>query len=141
MENLLISKEDECLLEKYKCYYDNSNGYWRLKVGPKVIYLHRFILNAKKGELVDHKNRNKQDNRRENLRIVSKSLNNYNTESKNKYGKGICFEKSGNRFRAMISHKNKTIKLGSFKNIIDAKKAYNKKAIDIYGLDAYQHEI
>src|SRR3990167_10184123 len=39
------------------------------------IYLHREIMNAKKGELVDHINFNKLDNRQENLRLCSSADN------------------------------------------------------------------
>lgn len=130
----------EYLLNK-KIFFDKSNGYYRVYLGNKKYeYLHRHILKAKKGEIVDHINRDKTDNRRENLRIVSAKLNSYNKEIKNDLGRGIYFDKCGNRYRACISHNNKTLKLGSFKNIIDAKKAYNLKSFQIYGKDAFQHE-
>jgi len=99
------------------------------------------ILKAKKGEIVDHINRDKSDNRRENLRLVSKSLNCYNREVENELGRGIYFDSWGNRYRACISHKGKTIKLGSSKDISVVKRLYNLKAKEIYGDDAYQHVI
>lgn len=141
MEKLLLSDCDLHLLKAYKIRYDKSNGYFRIYFGSKYLYLHRYIINAKKGEIVDHIDRNKSNNKRENLRIVSASLNCYNTDVKNVNGRGIYFDKSGHRFRACISFKNKTLKLGSFKNIKDAKIAYNIKAKEIYGADAFQHEI
>lgn len=140
MENLLLSDSDKHLIKKHKVYLDKSIGYYRMYLGSgKYVYLHRYILNAKKGELVDHINRNKNDNRRDNLRIVSFKLNSYNRDVTNDLGRGIYFDKVGNRFRACISHKNKTLKLGSFKCINEAKIAYNKKAYEIYGENAYQH--
>jgi len=142
MEKLILSKEDEYILKKYKVYYDKSNGYYRVRgKGSGYIYLHRLILGATKGQIVDHKNRNKHDNRRENLRIVSHKLNNYNQKVKNPLGRGIYFDKFGNRFRACLSDKNKTLKLGSFKTINEAKIAYNKKALEMYGVNAFQHNI
>jgi hypothetical protein len=143
MDTLLISNEDNWVLSKYKIRYDKQSGYYRCFEGDskKYDYLHRIIIGAKKNEIVDHINRKRFDNRRENLRIVSNKLNNYNCEVKNPNGRGIYFDKSGNRYRACISHQNKTLKLGSFKNIDDAKKAYNKKAFELYGADAYQHNI
>ena len=142
MENLILSKQDEYILDRFNVCRDSSTGYYRIYFkGGKYIYLHRFILNAKKGEIVDHKNRNKNDNTRGNLRIVSASLNCYNSKNSNKLGRGIYFDKFGNRFRACISKNNKTLKLGSFKNILDAKVAYNIKALEIYGSNAYQHNI
>lgn len=141
MEELILSKEDLFLLENNKIRLDKSNGYFRIYFKNRYEYLHRFIIKAKKGEIVDHINRNKKDNRRENLRIVSAKLNSYNKDIKNALGRGIYFDKSGNRYRACISDNNKTLKLGSFKNINDAKKAYNIKSYELYGENAFQHEI
>ncbi len=49
-----------------------SDGQWR------TLLLHRLILGAKEGEDVDHINRDKQDNRRENLRVVPRWVNVHN---------------------------------------------------------------
>jgi hypothetical protein len=142
MENLLISKEDEELLKLYRILFDKNSGYFRVYLGKgKYTYLHRLIVNAQKGDIVDHIDRNRQNNTRENLRIVTRATNNYNREVKNKLGRGIYFDKFGNRFRACISHENKTLKLGSFKTLIEAKEAYNKKAVELRGDDAYLHVI
>ena len=142
MENLLISKEDEELLKLYRILFDKNSGYFRVYLGKgEYTYLHRLIVNAQKGDIVDHIDRNRQNNTRENLRIVTRATNNYNREVKNKLGRGIYFDKFGNRFRACISHENKTLKLGSFKTLIQAKEAYNKKAVELRGDDAYLHVI
>jgi hypothetical protein len=141
MEGLVLSEQDLFLLEKYRVKLDVSNGYFRIYFDNKYEYLHRFIIKAKKGEIVDHINRNKKDNRRENLRVVSAKLNSYNRKVVNNLGRGIYYDKFGNRYRACISNNNKTLKLGSFKNIVDAKKAYNLKSIEIYGENAFQHII
>lgn len=141
MENILLSQEDFYILKEKKIYFDKHSGYYRIYLGEKkTIYLHRYILKAKKGQIVDHINRDKKDNRRENLRFVSAKLNNYNKNVENNLGRGIYYDKYGKRYRACISHENKTLKLGSFKNVFEAKKAYNLKAIEIYGKDAYQHK-
>jgi hypothetical protein len=53
-------------------------------------YLHRFLLGADSGDLVDHINRDTLDNRRENLRFVSPSESVLNTVNPNKTGfKGV----------------------------------------------------
>lgn len=141
MDNLQVSNEDKWILDSFTVYYCNSNGYYRVRKYKSYVYLHRLIMNAKKGEIVDHINRDKADNRRENLRIVSKSLNNYNKQINNNLGRGIYFDKCGNRYRACISFKNKTLKLGSSKDINEVKLMYNNKAIELYGSDAFQHDI
>ncbi len=49
----------------------------RTKEGGKVSYvlMHRIVANAQKGEIVDHKNHNTLDNRRENVRICKAGEN------------------------------------------------------------------
>jgi hypothetical protein len=58
--------------------YDRVKGFkWGVKANDSVgasientiLYLHRFIMDAKPGEVVIHKNGNKHDNRRENLEL------------------------------------------------------------------------
>lgn len=136
---LILDAQDEALRDK--AYLDDSNGYWRHPTDDGYEYIHRIIAKANAGEIVDHANRDKNDNRRSNLRLVDKSLNNYNREVRNSLGRGVYFDKCGNRFRACISHKNKTLKLGSFSTAEGAMLAYNKKALEIYGKDAFQHDL
>ena len=129
--------DDNSNIDINKIYFDKSVGYF--KYNGK--YLHRIIIGAEKGQIVDHINRNKTDNRISNLRIVSTALNNYNKVINNKLGRGIYFDKYGNRYRAVISNNNKTEKLGRFKDINLAKLAYNKRALELYGKDAFIHNI
>ena len=136
---MLIDKVNKELADS--SYLDKSTGYYRVNVSSGYKYLHRLVIQAKRGEIVDHINRDKTDNRLINLRIVSKKLNNYNRSVTNKNGRGIYFDKCGQRYRACISHKNKTLKLGSFKTAEEAKHEYNKKALELYGDNAYQHEL
>lgn len=42
--------------------------------------LHRIVMDAKPGELVDHKNQNPLDNRRENLRLCTRKQNAANSK-------------------------------------------------------------
>lgn len=141
MDGLIVSKEDEQLVKENSIYLDKRTGYFQIYINGETKWLHRVIIKAKKGQIVDHINQDKKDNRRANLRLVSKSENNYNSSKRkhSKFGRGITFDKYGNRFRACISYNNKTLKLGSFSNVTDAKRAYNKKAKEIYGDMAFQH--
>ena len=76
----------------------SGDGYPIIVRGKKLplrhIMLSRFIIDAKKGQIVDHRNRNPQDNRRSNLRIVTGRQNSLNKRCKNETGfVGVCIRR------------------------------------------------
>ena len=97
--------------------------------------MHRIIIDAQPGELVDHINGNTLDNRVSNLRKATPSQNNYNSKgrSKNKY-KGV--DSRNGRHYAYIIHNYKKINLGSFGSMEDAAKAYDDAAKELFGVYA-----
>lgn len=94
-----------------------------------TVFAHRLvcerILGRKpdhaKGELCDHINRNKLDNRRENLRIVSHRENAINTSRVNNDPKYAY--RQGSRFRAIANFKGKPVHIGIFATAEEAKSA------------------
>lgn len=71
----LVDDEDYDLLSEMKwCAKPRrslSGGHYACKtIKPDQVYLHRFILNAQKGDIVDHINGDGLDNRRCNLRLT-----------------------------------------------------------------------
>jgi hypothetical protein len=102
----------------------------------KTISMHRIILNAKDGEIVDHKNGDRLDNRKENLRIASPSQNCWNSKlfvSNTSGYKGVTRGKKTGHWTASIHLKNKRINLGTFDNKHDAARMYNFWAKDLFG--------
>lgn len=77
----IIDSEDVDRVSEHR-WTINDNGYVRTFQGTKPLYLHRFICNYSGKETVDHINRDKLDNRKENLRVVSQSVNNLNRSVK-----------------------------------------------------------
>ena len=69
-QHTLIDEEDVTVIGDRK-WAVSEQGYVVNRRGGKNTRLHREILNAKDGDIVDHINRNKLDNRKENLRFVS----------------------------------------------------------------------
>jgi hypothetical protein len=120
-------------------WHELSQISWHIKDGyiinRKVGRMHRYIMKAKDGEIVDHINNNRYNNRRCNLRIASAGLNNHNRiKSKNASSKyfGVYFNKKDKNWKSEISYDGKRHYIGTFKEEIDAAKAYNKKAIEFY---------
>jgi hypothetical protein len=108
-----------------------GNGYIQ---NNKEGLMHRIVMNAKDNEIIDHIN-NKYNNRRSNLRIASSSLNSHNrTKKKNASSKyfGVSFSKKNKIWMSQIIYKGTHYYLGNFKDEIDAAKAYNKKALELY---------
>ncbi len=86
-------------------------GYARTTVAGRKVYMHRFILGLEAGEVCDHKNGSRMDNRRCNLRVVSKWENARNRVT----GSGwIGVNASGSRYSASLIRKGKTIYVGAF---------------------------
>lgn len=123
----------ECDLEKvmkYKWYISKTNGYVRRTTNDKT-YLHRFLMEAKDGEKVDHKDRNKLNNTRENLRKCTSSENCCNRTKKNPIWKS----KQGWQFS--IYKDGKSYYFGSYLNKEDAMLMYNRKIKELHGEFAF----
>lgn len=83
--NFFVDNDDYEFVKKH-CWFENKNGYitTRIKDMNKLILLHRYILNFP-NNAVDHINRNKKDNRKENLRLVTSSQIMNGKNGKRKY--------------------------------------------------------
>lgn len=129
----MIDKEDFEKVKDY-CWRFSVNGYVVANskdLTNSTINIHRLILNPNKDEIVDHKDWNKADNRKLNLRVCSKSQNNVNIKRKknNTSGyTGVKLNKQGN-WVAQISFNNKRIHLGTYDNFYQAVQIRHKAEI------------
>lgn len=118
---IIIDKKCLDVVNKYK-WFVMDQGYAVTKFNNKRIYMHHLFI--KKGKYdVDHINRNKLDNRVENLRAVSRGMNIINTDVRKNNTSGITgvyFLKKENLWTAAITHNDKKYYLGRFKLLEDA---------------------
>ncbi len=104
----------------------------------RKILLHRLIANAPIGDDVDHIDRNGLNNRRANLRVCSRSQNNYNSRRRedNTSGfKGVYLHTKigAKKWRAVIKVDGKRIYLGLFATPAEAAVARNAAANRFHG--------
>ncbi len=110
-----------------------SNGYWRL---TSKEWLHRAITGAGKGQIVDHINRDKSDNRKINLRLTDRHGNARNSKmrSHNTSGfRGVHMCKCTGLWRAEVRVNGKGKKLGRFSDKTEAARVYDRAAKIYHG--------
>lgn len=148
-----VSDEDYELLNQYKWQaQENKYGavYAVSSIGGKMIKMHRLIMGVSDPSIsIDHANGNTLCNERFNLRIATNSQQAQNRKqfscSSSTY-KGVHVSKERKdrkttnisdeyyiSYRVRIRVGGKKINIGSFKNEIDAAKAYDKAARQHFG--------
>ena len=135
----LIDDEDYEKISQYSWYY-TSNGYAAHKNQDGIIFMHRLIMETPKGKATDHRNGNKLDNRKTNLRICNQASNNQNVPAFkiNKSGyRGVHWNKNNQKWTAQISYKNQTLHIGNFIDIRHAVIARDLWALILHGEYAY----
>lgn len=123
----LIDESDLEAVSHYTWYVD-SHGYPATTTGKwpdrHKTFLHRFLLGqAPAGLEIDHKNRDKTDNRRANLRFVTSTVNKRNTGllARNSSGvRGVGFDRKRGKWRALIRIPGRKTYLGRFDSLQDA---------------------
>lgn len=142
----LVDAEDYPILSRYS-WRINPKGYVVTSLGNQTIRLHRFIMNPSKNDQIDHANMDKLDNRKCNLRVCCSMLNQANTlkrsyvngrKTSSKY-KGV--HKVGSKWVARLNHKGHRYSLGRYDNEDEAGRAYNEKALEIWGAFARLNKI
>lgn len=90
-----------------------NNGYVKTYYQGRHWKLHQLLI----GNNIDHINRDKLDNQRENLRPATQQQQNVNTKTRSKSGlRGVYKDSTSSKFRAGITVNGKWVNLGSFQD-------------------------
>lgn len=105
-------------------------AYFNRLDGQGGTYLHRYVSGAKKGEIVDHINRDVRDNRRKNLHVGTTSENHRNKAVRSKTGfKGVV--KHGSGFAAYAKN-GKVFNLGVYRTAEVAARVWDAYMLSHY---------
>lgn len=139
----IVDDEDHAFLSQWR---------WHVCIGPKHVYamrnsapsngkrhhimMHRELCPVADGYEVDHINGNSLDNRRDNLRPVTRSQNMWNRapniNGKSRY-KGVCWHKQHQKWIASIQVNKRKYHIGLFTSEDDAGRAYAERAALEFG--------
>lgn len=134
----IVDAEDYHWLSQYKWHACKSRStfYAARRKGHTSISMHREIMCAPEGLVVDHIDHNGLNNRKSNLRLCTHSQNLLNRrirpDCKSKY-KGVVWDWRNRKWVARICINQKRIHLGRFHNERDAAIVYDRKAIELFG--------
>lgn len=145
----LVDDEDYEYLSQWKWYAHKQtrSGFRAVRINKatrKIVIMARVIMGIGDGPLiVDHIDRDGLNNQRNNLRVCTKHQNNFNKSvARNSTSKylGVSLDQWG-KWRATITLNYKQYSLGRYENEIDAAKAYNEKAKELFGEFANLNEV
>ena len=136
-----VSDSDYPTLSQFKWRY-TSGGYAARTVRDHgrtlTVYLHRFLLDAQPGQQIDHRNGDKLDCRRENLRLATGAENQRNkrVSANSRTGlKGVAPYRG--KFHARIRVDGRRIHLGYWPDAETAALVYDAAARRFHGEFAY----
>jgi hypothetical protein len=137
----LVDDEDFEELSKYKwCAARSSYTYYALRAvtvnnTKTTIAMHQVIMKPDAGLDVDHKDGNKLNNQKFNLRVCSHKANTRNQQKR--FGtssyKGVSWDKVNCKWFTTIKVNGKGINLGRYSTEEEAATVYNAAAIKYFG--------
>jgi hypothetical protein len=134
------------LVSKHKWQARPSKGNWyaTTRIDGIEVFMHNLILGRVHGLEIDHIDQDGLNNTRQNLRYATRSQNRANVKIRkdNKSGyKGVCYNSKTGKWRAYIQKDRRWSQIGMFNTPIEAARAYNKKAKELFGEYAWQNPI
>ena len=136
----IVDAADYEELSKYKWCASNKRGtvyaIRRTQQG-RTVYMHREIMRASKGSVVDHIDHNTLNNRRCNLRVCTQEQNYANMGPHGGASGYVGVYPRGKRWEAGITWRGEHFYLGRYDDPVEAAKARDRKAYELHGPYAY----
>jgi hypothetical protein len=139
----MVDAEDFEELSKYKwhAHHAGSTFYAARRAGGKTLTMHRVIMKAPKGMVVDHIDGNGLNNCKSNLRICTHAQNIWNSRG----GRGVCGYKGVQRIKrnktteyiGIVYHLGENYRTGTFATVVEAALARDRLALALEGEHAY----
>ena len=131
-----VDRADLTTIKKYRWGISN-NGYVVANskdTTNSTLRIHRLVTNATEQDIVDHKNWNKLDNRKTNLRVCNKSDNNVNIKRKSNNTSGYTGVKKNKQGKwvGQISYGGMRKHLGNFDTLQEAVEARRGAELKIH---------
>lgn len=141
-EEFYFDLEDYDLIKDY-CWSKNEYGYISTRLENRFIRMHRIIMNCPDDMEIDHIYHVNWDNRKEFLRIVTRSQNQMNVvlKSNNTSGiTGVCWHSRDEKWQAYIQVNGDRIHLGSFDNFDEAVEVRKQAEEEYFGEYKYKNK-
>lgn len=139
---VLIAVDDVDYVDLHKYSWSiqhstNDKEYAIARINGEPILTHRYIMQAKAGEDVDHIDNDGLNNCRINLRLATRSQNHANrvklSGCSSEY-KGVSWDSNRQKWHVMIGvGKQKKLNLGRYDDELEAARVYDEKARELFG--------
>lgn len=139
----IVDPDDYTFLSQWRWRYHNGYACRNHMINGerRHISMHRLVTWAAPHEEVDHRNTNKLDNRKSNLRICTRTDNARNRPLPLGVTGFKGVRKMNKRFEAYIRENGRQRHLGMFDTAEDAARKYNERAKVLHGEFAALNEI
>ena len=136
---ILYDKEDDHIIQGHTWHIQKIKN--RFYAGTNIKsedgkykkrYLHQMIMNPPKGMDTDHINGNTCDNRRQNLRVCTRSENMQNRGKQKTNTSGfVGVVASGKNWKAQMRHEGKHIYFGTYRTRAEAARARDRGVVKL----------